>query len=207
MKREEMKLLKENKKTLELIIKNNSKLYGYKTVSGFVYKIINDFVFIILIGINYVNKNISVIVKCKPIILDKILWEVFNMVEETKDKPSSFHVNGVYTANTVTINEFELEYNNKDEAEIKFKEIINHSNNIIKQYKQKINDINTFYVNIKNYEDQYLNIILMDIIKNDYKTALYKIIDCMKNYETGGFMDENNKSIIELAKEYCEKRI
>ncbi|MDR1339878.1 MAG: hypothetical protein LBK58_07500 [Prevotellaceae bacterium] len=40
MKKEEMKQLNENKKALELTIKNNSKLYGYKTVSGFVYKII-----------------------------------------------------------------------------------------------------------------------------------------------------------------------
>ncbi|MDR1285085.1 MAG: hypothetical protein LBJ88_02665 [Campylobacteraceae bacterium] len=84
MKREEMKQLKENKRALELTIKNNSKLFRYKTVSGFVYKIINDFVFVISIGVNYKNKNISVSIQCKPIILDKMFWEIFNMTDETK---------------------------------------------------------------------------------------------------------------------------
>jgi hypothetical protein len=207
MKKEEMKQLKENKKTLELTIKNNSKLFGYKTVSGFVYKIINDFVFIISIGVNYDNKNITVSIQCKPIMLDKMFWEIFNMVDGTKNKPLSFHVNGVFTAKTVKINNFELNYNSKKEAEIRFEEIINHSNNIIEQYRQQVNNIDVFYESIINEEGQYLNIILIDIIKNNYEKALDKINYCIKNNEDGNFMDENYKSIITYAKEYCEKRI
>jgi hypothetical protein len=145
MKREEIKQLNENKKALESMIKNSSKLFGYKTVSGFVYKIINDFVFIISIGVNYNNKNITVSIQCKPIILDKTFWEIFNMTDETKNKPLSFHVNGVFSAKTIKINNFELNYNNKEEAGIKFEEIINHSNNIIEQYKQKVNNVDDFY--------------------------------------------------------------
>jgi phosphoribosylformylglycinamidine (FGAM) synthase PurS component len=207
MTREEMKRLKENKQALELIIKNNSKLYGYKTVSGFVYKTINDFVFIILIGINYANKNITVSIEYKPIILDKIFWEIFNMAEETKNKPLSFHINGVYTVKTVKIKGFELGYNNKEEAEIIFKEIIDCSNNVIEEYREKTNSIDRFYENIVDDKDQYLNIILIDIMKKDYKKALGKIKICINNYEDGGFMNENYKSIIELAKEYCEERV
>jgi hypothetical protein len=206
MTREEMKRLKEDKKTLELIIKNNSKLYGYKTISGFVYKIINDFVFVILIGINYVHKTITVSIECKPIILDNIFWEIFNIDEDVKNQPLSFHVNGAFTAKTVKIKSFELVYNGKEEIDTKFKEIINCSNNIIERYKEKINNIDTFYENIMNDENQYLNIILIDIIRNNYQKALDKINDCIKEYKTGGFM-KNTKNIIELAKEYCEKRI
>jgi hypothetical protein len=207
MKKEEMKQLKENEKALELTIKNNSKLYGYKTVSGLVYKIIDDLIFIISIGINYTNKNITVSIQYKPIILDKMFWKIFNMAEETKSKPLSFHVNGVFTAKTIKINNFELNYNNKEEAEMKFKEIINHSNNIIEQYRQKVNNVDDFYECIINEEEQYLNIILVDIIKNNYEKALDKIDNCIKNNRDGGFMDENYKSIIMSAKEYCEKRI
>jgi hypothetical protein len=207
MTRIEMKQLKENKKALELLIKNDSKLYGYKTILGFVYKIINDFVFIILVGLNYVNKNITVSIQCKPIILDKIFWEVFNMVEETKKKPLSFHVNGAFTAKTVTVDEFELNYSKTEEAGKKFNEIINRSNDSIEKYLKKINNIYTFYDSIINDEDQYLNIILIDIIKENYKKALEKINDCIKNYKDGGFMDENCKSIIVYAKEFCEKRV
>jgi hypothetical protein len=50
-----------------------------------------------------------------------------------------------------------------------------------------------------------LNIILVDIIKNNYEEALDKINNSIKNNRDGGFMDENYKSIILYAKEYCEK--
>jgi hypothetical protein len=206
MTREEMKRLKEDKQILELIIKSNSKLYGYKTIAGFVYKIITDFVFIISIGINYEHKTIDVIIECKPMILDEIFWEIFNMDKEAKNKPLSFHVSGAFTARAVKIKNFELVYNNKEEIEIKFKEIINCSNIIIEKYNSNINNLDAFYENIKNDENQYLNIILMDIIRNNYREAIDKINDCIKEYKTGGFM-ENTKSIIEFAKEYCEKRI
>ena len=207
MKREEKKLLKENQKALEEVIKNNSKSFGYKTISGIVYKIINDFIFIILIGMNYVTKNITVSIEYKPIILDKIFWEVFNMTEDTKDKPLSFHVNGWFTAKSVDIKKYEIKYDSKEEADEKFTEIINNSNNIIKEHIGKITNIETFYEDIINDEEQYLNIILVNILKNDYRKALDKINECKRKYKTGGFMDENHKSIIDLAKEYCENRI
>jgi hypothetical protein len=207
MKREEMKQLKENKRALELTIKNSSKLYGYKTVSGFVYKIINDFVFIISIGVNYKNRNITASIQCKPVILDQMFWEIFNMADDTKNKPLSFHVNGVFAAKTIEINNFELNYNSKEEAGIRFEEIINHSNSIIEQYKQQVNNVDDFYESIINEEQQYLNIILIDIMKNNYEKALDKINYCIRNDKDGDFMDENYKSIIICAKEYCEKRI
>ncbi|MDR1316289.1 MAG: hypothetical protein LBK13_05390 [Spirochaetales bacterium] len=207
MKREEIKQLNENKKALELTIKNNSKLYGYKTISGLVYKIINDFIFIISISVSNKNKNITVSIQGKPIILDKIFWEIFDMAGEIKNKPVSFHVNGVFTAKTMEINKRELNYNKKEEAEIKFEEIINYSNNIIEQYKQKIDGIDSFYESIINDSEQYLNIILIDIIKSNYEKALDKINFCIRNNKDGGFMNENYKSIILCAKEYCEKRI
>jgi hypothetical protein len=206
MTREEMKRLKEDKLTLELTIKNNSKLYGYKTIVGFVYKIIADFVFIISIGINYEHKTIDVSIECKPMVLDEIFWKIFNMNKEAKNKPLSFHVSGAFTAKAVKIKNFELVYNSKEEMEIKFKEIINCSDVIIEKYNENINNLDAFYENIVNAENQYLNIILIDIIRNNYREALDKINNCIKEYKTGGFM-ENNKSIIELAKEYCEKRI
>jgi hypothetical protein len=205
MTREEMKRLKEDKQALELTIKNNSKLYGYKTIVGFVYKIINDFVFIISIGINYGHKTIDVSIECKPMVLDEIFWEIFNINKEAKNKPLSFHVSGAFTARAVKIKNFELVYNSKEEMEIKFKELINCSNIIIEKYNENINNLDAFYENIVNDENQYLNIILIDIIRNNYREALDKINNCIKEYKTGGFM-ENNKSIIELAKEYCEKK-
>ena len=201
-----MKKLKNNQKALELVIKSKSKLYGYKTVSGFVYKMVNDYLFIILIGINYINKNINVNIEYKPIVLDEIFWEIFNL-KENKNKPLSFHVNGAFTAKTMNIKTFELEYDNENEAESKFEEIINISNEIIEKYEQKLNNINNFYLEIQNNENQYLNIILLDILKKNSIEALGKINDCIKNYKTGGFMGDNGKSIIMYAKEYCEKNI
>ena len=202
--KEEMKQIKENKKALEMAIKSNSKLYGYKTIMDIPYKVIDDFIFILLI---IANKNINISIECKPIILDKIFWEVFNMQEELSKQPFSFHVNGVHTVKTLRIKEFEIEYNMADEAKEKFDEIIKHSDKAIKEFIFEINSIEKFYEKIKIEELHYLNAILIKILKKEYKKALKKINECIKNHMSGGFMDKDHKSIIEYAKEYCEKKI
>lgn len=203
MTRDEMRQIKENKKAMEIIIKNDSKLFGYKTSMGYVYKFIDEFVFEILI---IVNKNISGDIRAKPIILDKIFWEIFDMNDEVKNKPKSFHINGAFVANAATINTFEFEYSKSEEAKNKFKNILETSNDIIENFRKNVFDINSFQEYIKNNPNQYLNDIFIDIINKKYKESLKKINQCIKEYKTGGFR-VNCKSIIEYAKDYCEKNM
>ena len=200
MATEESKKILENIKARDFAIKKISKFYGYKTIMDYIYKIIDNFVFVISI------EYFKVIISCKPLILDEMFWEIFEMLEKAKTQPSSFHVKGTFTANTVTIDTFEIESNIPDENEIKFSEIFKKINSVIDNYRKNVFDINSFQEYIKNYENQYLNDILIDIINKKYKIALDKISDCIKNRKDGHFSC-NLKSIIEYAKEYCEKRI
>ena len=200
MATEESKKILENIKARDYAIKKISKFFGYKTIMDYIYKIVDNFVFVI--NVEY----FKVIISCKPLILDEMFWEIFEMLEKAKYQPSSFHVKGIFTANTVTIDTFEIDSNISVENEIKFSEIFTKINFVIDNYHKNVFDLNSFQEYIKNYENQYLNDILIDIINKKYKIALDKINNCIKNRKDGHF-SSNLKSIIEYAKEYCEKRI
>lgn len=205
MTRGEKKQIREKEKSMDLIIKSNSKLFGYKSVMGIPYKISNNFIFEIII---IVNKNVMIKINCKPILLDEIFWEVFDMLEEAKKQPQSFHIKGAFVAGSVKIDNFEFDYNKPEEAGKIFKEIMEYVNKIIENYCKIIYDIKTFQKSIINDPNQYLNHILLEIINKNYKAALEKINGCIKNNKRGGFSDyKTGKNIIEYAKEYCEKRI
>jgi hypothetical protein len=205
MTREELKQIKEKRQSIELLIKKDCKLFGFKNIQGIVYKIINDFIFTASI---MPDKNISVRIECKPIILDEIFWDVFYCVKDNvKDKPVSFHVNGAFVARPIKIDSFSIDFDKIEDANKLFKKTMDRINNTIENYSNKVNNLDTFQEKIKDNPEEYLNTILTDIAKKEYKTALEKINECIKNHQGGKFYDsESQKSIIDFAKEYCEKR-
>jgi hypothetical protein len=206
MTREEMRQIKEKRQSIELLIKSDSKLFGFKSIQGIVYKIINNFVFDASI---MTDKNISVRIGCKPIILDEIFWEVFYCVkDDVKNKPVSFHVNGAFVARPIEIDGFVIYFDKVENANELFIQIMNRINNTIEEYSNKINDLNTFQEKIKDKPEEYLNNILIDIAKKEYGKALGKINECIKNKQDGRFSDfGSQKNIIDYAKEYCERNI
>jgi len=204
MTREEQRQIREKRKAMELVIKTDTKLFGYKTAMGFAYKFIDDFAFEILIT---THTNIDVMIRTKPIILDKVFWEVFKMDDEVKNMPKSFHITGAFVASAVIINKFEHQYNTPEEAKDKFKYILEQADSIIENFRKTVFDIKTFQEYIKNNPYEYLNDILIDILNEKYNEALNKINQCIKEHKSGGFAGEKGKSIIEYAKEYCEQKL
>jgi hypothetical protein len=231
---------KENRRDMVVYIRNNAESHGYNAsqYQGKLSKIVNNFEYKLSIDVNYA---IYINIKYKPIILDKIYIEIFDMLGENVDKSLSFYLNRANGAIPVEIERLALDGN--ESMETIFLKTINYSNKIIEEHSAKINDIETFYESILKDDSQYLNVILTDILNNNYEKALIKINKCITENKSGGFRSkngeliiewvkkdksgefivqngkiinytkeeinrgENGKSIIEYAKEYCEKRI
>jgi uncharacterized UPF0160 family protein len=214
---------KENKDDMMLCIKNNAKLYGYETKMGYPYKVLNGFKYELKIIVDHV---IYISIKYKPMILDKIFREIFDMMEEEKNKSFSFHIRMAYGTKPIEIEHFTLNCDDNENMETKFVKIMNYSNRFIEEHSAKINSIEKFYESILKNDSQYLNVILTDISNNNYEKALIKINECIKENKSGGFrsqngesiwdrikenrsdgfLEGNGKSIIEYAKEYCERK-
>jgi hypothetical protein len=206
MTREEIKQIKEKRQLIKLLIKKDSKLFGFNNIQGIVYKIVNNFIFNASI---MTDKNIFVWIGCKPMILDEIFWEVFYCVkDDVKNKPLSFHVNGAFVARPIKIDNFSIEFDKIEDANEIFIKIMDKINNTIENYSNKMNDLNMFQEKIKDESEEYVNNILIDIAKKEYGKALEKVNECIKNKQDGRFSDyESKKNIIDYAKEYCEKRV
>jgi hypothetical protein len=196
----------EKGKALEKIIKRESKLYEYKVYMAIPYKIINGFLFKVIIE---TDKKVSVKIDCKPIILDKMCWEITGLTKNIKGSLDKYHVNGFNAADIVTINEFSANYTRPEEAKEVYNRIMVRANRAIKKYSKEVYDLETFHRTIKSNPKQDLNNILIEIIKNNYSRAMKKINKSIKEGKYIRTTDQTleGKSIIEWAKEYCLGRL
>jgi hypothetical protein len=220
---------KENKDDMKLCIKNNAKRYGYKLNMGHPYKVVNNFIYELSIIVDYA---IYISIKYKPIILDKILGEILNTVDvrilEVEKSKNSIRM--IHGAKQIEIEYFIFYCDDNENVETIFAKIINYSNKIIEEHSAKVKSIEIFYESILKDDSQYLNVILADMLNNNYEKALIKINECIKENKSGGFLLQygesiwnlikkksdgfgvevgivGRKSIIEYAKEYCEKKM
>jgi acetolactate synthase small subunit len=207
---EKFKKLEECNKKVKLAVKNNYKLYGYKAVSGILYKPINDILFQVKFYFEgsfekITLKDFCVRIICKPLILDEIFWKIIKMEDTGKKTRLSFHVNALFAARPVNISKYLIEFNIEDIEKTVIEEM-KKANNVIDEYSKKIYDLNTFYEFIKNEPEEYLNRILVNILNKKYKKALEECIQCINENKNGGYVNGNtNETIITYIKEYIEK--
>jgi hypothetical protein len=209
---EKWKKLEKYNKAVKLAVKNNHKLYEYKTVSGVLYKLINDILFQVVFHFEgafekITFKDILVRIVCKPLILDEIFWKIMKM-EYTRTKVKlGFHVNALFAARPAKINNYSIEFNIEDTERIIVEEM-KRANNVIDEYSKKIYDVNTFCEFIENEPEEYLNRILVNILNKNYKKALEESIQCINENKNGGYVNGNtNETIIMYVKEYIEKNM
>ena len=205
MNREDRQKLREKEKALEKAMRVVAKRNGHKSLMGFPYKIIDKFLYEVLISTTREEKGINprlyIFIQSKPLLLDEIFWKVFDMYEDAKKQPESFHIKGAFTANAVIIDNFYHDFYEEDNQEIVAKKILEKVTLLIENSRKKLFDIDTFETFINEKPNQELNKILTSLIKKDYSKAENMIDYCQKNNISGGFMS-CNKSIIEYAKDY-----
>lgn len=213
MTREEQKAVRELKNAVKKILKPIGKALNYKTVSGWVYKVVNDYIYILYISVPPVSrgKYIRAKVSVKPILIDTIFWEVYEMTEIAKGQSFSFHVAAAHAPYPYTIEEFDTPITSLEDVTSALEDIFRKSDNIIEQYSEQFLTISSFKTEICNKKDpsSRLNTALCNIAEENYQEAL-SIAQQELNKGAGLFMriDENGVTdIYSYIKKFCEERL
>lgn len=207
MTREEQKYLKEVSKNLEMTIKKMSKVYGYKTISGFVYKFVGDFVYVAIITVAPIDlgKSITTRLYFKPLILDELFWEIFE-IHEGKKMPKSFHVNGAFTVPIMEVKNWREPIECLDNIESAFNNIIIELDKQIDNLRDSVADLSAFSRYSSGQPNSQFISILVTIYEKQYKRALELISKEFEMHQTSPFLDSGGKSFYDYARDYCNKR-
>jgi hypothetical protein len=205
MTRDEQKHLREAKKQLGLAIKNDTKECGFQKINGLVYKFINDFLYECLISISPIDlgKKLSIRLSFKPIVLDELFRDIFE-IKTGKAQSPSFHVQGALVAPAVGIEEWTVPIESIDDMHIVYRNTLNQVDSVIKSHHDKINDIIQFRNYVSEQKNQKLNFILSEIFLGNYQNAFSVVEQEISQGNSGGFLDSNGKSIFIYVKSYCE---
>ncbi|MDQ0362094.1 hypothetical protein [Breznakia pachnodae] len=208
MTREEQKYLKLMKKTYESTIRSCGKKHGYKMINGYVYKVIDNMIYELLVFVPPVKlgKSIKINLWCKPVALDDIYWDVFDMKEVADKEPFSFHVQGAFTADCLQLQQWEVSISGPEEMGNVLDFVFDQTEQYLEKYSSEIKTMNDFKNMISDNSYHTLNYILCEIYEHNYQKALDIINIQLANGDTGKYVC-GSKGIIEYAKEYCEQRI
>lgn len=208
MTRDEQKAVKELGKALEQAIKPSCKKYGYKSIRGYIYKVVDGYLYILLVSVPPIDlgKAISVRLWCKPLALDDIFGEVFEMKDTAKSQPLSFHVQGAFTAACLSLEEWQVQISTSEEIYKALDEIFSQTYVYISKYNKTLKTMQDFKFAISKKPNHILNSILCEIYEGNYKVAMQQINDAIASNQSGGFAS-GDKNIIEYAKDYCLKRL
>lgn len=208
MTRDEQKYLKDAKKQLELSVKNKTKSCGFQKINGFVYQFLDNFVYVLTVSVPPVKlgKEISVSLGFKPLTLDYLFWEIFE-ITQGKTQPKSFHVQGAFTAPLAGIKKWSETVETIDHIPAAYQNILQQASSLITQQSSDINTILQFQEYLKTKDYQELNTILCEIHLQNYNNALTLLNSEIAKGKSGGFADSNSKSIYQYAKDFCTQKV
>lgn len=211
MTREEQRFVREMKKAIEKGARPNCKKFGYKKIADFIYKVVNEYLYVLIITVPPIGlgKQIGIKLWCKPIAIDDMFWDAFEMAEEAKTQPFSFHVQGAFTPYFHTLKEWHVEISSTSEVDSVYEKIFLRADELLEKYEKSLQTINDFKQELLDTNSPLkLNIILCEMCEGNYKEALECVNEALKNHESGGFAaGEDCEDIYEYVKRYCEARI
>ena len=146
MTREEQKAVRELKNTIKKMLKPSCKAFNYKTASGWGYKVVNDYIYILYISVPPVSrgKYIRAKVSVKPILIDTIFWEVYEMTEIANGQSFSFHVAAAHAPYPLEIEKFETPVATLEDVTLAIEEILRKADDILEQYSKRFLTISSF---------------------------------------------------------------
>ena len=193
-------------RSLKIYLRRNRRVvcqkYDCHCIGDFIYCEHEGYLYVILTSVTEPD-SVTVRIWCKPLALDELFWDVFDMKESAARQPFSFHVNGAYTANTLALEKFDIK---ADDLTRLYDSIMNESVRLISGYTEKFRTPDAFKEAIGSRQGESLNMILCEIADSNFGAALKRIEDCLERNETGGFL-RGSKSILEYAREYCLRNL
>ena len=208
MTHKEQQAVRELKKTVAKTLKSLVKEFGYKLLSGWIYKVVNDYLYLVNIDVYPVSlgKYISTKISVKPLIIDNIFWEVYEMDDLVKITSINPHISASEGPYPLIIKEYNTPAGPTDEVDYALIRVFEEADSIINEYNKRFTDISSFKSELEGREDEHsvLGIILCDIAEGNYKDALSITKEEIKKGNIGSFAkyDENGVTGIN---EYLEK--
>lgn len=213
MTRQEQRMVKELRETIDRNLKAVSKSYGFKVVSGCPYKVIDGFLYDVYVSAPPIKRGtaISAEVSVKPCAIDDTFWEVYGMKEIAQTKPLSFHITAAHAPSPYYIKKIEVCVESIAEAGAALDEALRLSDDIISQHHKccaTIADFKAGIVGSKNPDDR-LNVVLCEIVEGNYQRALLlakKELEINRHALFVKMTDHGLKGIYEYIKEFCENK-
>ena len=215
MTREEQRILREREKTLEKNLKKTcketGKRRGWKTVSGEQYQVRDSFLYILYIAFPTSLEREQVVkadLRCKPLVVDEMYWNVFQMAEEAAKQPFSFHVTGAFTARGLWLPPRKEPLSAPEEPEAAVEAIFDWAEELMGK-DLAFPDLPAYRERLETAEHpKALEIILCLLCEGQYAGALERIEAELSRGETGGFSRLNGRrSILEDARDWCAARL
>lgn len=216
MTRELQKRLKAHKQNLAAYTKQLHRQYGFKTISGFVYRACGEMIVWVdyRIAIDRDEPEFLMQFRCKSAALDKIMWDVFEMGEEIRKKPFSIHVNGAFTTDYLRYSEHRMTLSPDGVTQEYMENAFRIADEMTDRIFTEIPDIDALETKLLEEEQRIgrpihlLERALCRLYFDDKDGAYALIKPSLERGDSGGFVasgPEGNKGIFEFMAEYCRK--
>ena len=164
MTHKEQQAVRELKKTVAKTLKSLVKEFGYKLLSGWIYKVVNDYLYLVNIDVYpaSLGKYISTKISVKPLIIDNIFWEVYEMDDLVKITSINPHISASEGPYPLIIKEYNTPAGPTDEVDYALIRVFEEADSIINEYNKRFTDISSFKSELEGREDEHsvLGIIL-----------------------------------------------
>lgn len=216
MTRELQKQLKLHKQNLSLYSRQLHKQYGFKTISGFVYRTCGEMIIWVdfLIAIDRDEPEFLIQFRVKSAVLDEIMWDVFQMGDEIRQKPFSIHVNGAFTTEFLLYAAHRLPLS-PDGITLEYMETAFHTaDEMTNRIFAEIPDVSVLEQKFLEDEQRVgrpihlLERALCRLYFEDKEGAYALIQPSLAKGDSGKFVaagQDGNKGIYEFLAEYCGK--
>lgn len=207
MKHQNKELYKAIERCAKDRMKAIRKAYGYRTRDFANYKVDRDF--FISMGIFPFRDRITITLKLKPMFLDEIFWDVFDM-PGNKNEPLSLRAVGAFSVSAPIFYKDERAFESCDGVgeyiEESLKKCDEIARNVVDVYES---DYKSFFDHVRNENlftfDLDLSEMLLAIKEERYIDAEKRVIQLLEKGERGRF-GTGNKYIYHYILDYCIER-
>ncbi len=203
----ENKHAKELEKLAITHLKKLGKSKGFNVVRGEIYKLHKGFFFNVMVNVGYVKDeyilSTPISVRVKPVSMIDIYWDLLNH-SEYKEKPVSFKASCPLLPDALPIDSIIITIENDDVLEARCNEFLTRLDEIIEQFLNKVNDVNTYYEFVKanhTYERKTMLYILLEMLLENYEKA-NELLEIELNAGRTGNLTIGNKNVYQFALEY-----
>lgn len=203
-----------NRKGIDLeikqFIKEKKKAYGFNSRMDILFKVVGDcFVKVRLSGTGIDGNKLTTHVYIKPLMMDDLFWEVFDM-EGNKKEPLSLRAVGAFTFDALPVYKTFTIVSDYEEVFPYLDEEIKKINRLIDELIPTFHALDDFYEYSKTIEkpslyDRDLSFMLLSIYKGEYRQARELAEKNIANHERGRFAQES-KYIYDYVVDYCLQR-